>query len=1051
MPWNRRRRQRSVAGGGRLLLLATAVLLPFLAAGPATAQKPKVETYAIGDGLPTLAITGLAQDANGRLWILSHSGISVYDGQAFAPAEASGLPEEELGALEIDAADNVWTVTRWSGPQVYRLDGGLWRPLPAPASGEPARGLTSLAVLPGSDTIAVGSVHRGLWLWDGAAWTHHDVAGGVPDAGVRALAVWGDAIAVGTDAGLCLVEGRRLDCRLREREPRLKEPIFGLTTAGAPPKLWLFSASWLGHLEGDRLRVSTSDIRLPRHRAHGSLLVDAIGGVYFGIEQQLFFTGPEHRRVVPLGLREGLATDGVTSLLLDRESNVWVASLRGMSRIESRRFLTFDRDAGLLEDEVSAVIEPTPGELILGHNRGLSFFDGESVEPLLFERTPDTAIDAFRVMDMALDHQGRVWIAAHRKGLLRLGADRTLETRLTAAIMSVERDSEGRLWACSFDSLFGPGAPLGGAGDRLTRIEHGHGDVGGLRWLVAGTAGQLYVSTAQGLLWTDGETWRMARGPTTQANILYGLLASASGEVWVGTRAGLYRLEGGGLVAAAAEQRIDQPVYLIVEDRRGWTWFGTGDGVRVWDGRELRHLSVRHGLAGWETNRGAGWVDHAGRVWIGTDRGVSMYQESYDVRREVAPRVEIRALEVNGDQLAGAGDGLMEHRIDLGYRQNNLVFQIDTVAFSSEEKVLYRYRLDGFEEAWQGPAALPPAGIRYTNLSPGAYRFRIIAGWQGGARSDEATSAPIVIARPFWRRAWFYLLAAASVAALGLAVHGYRTRNIRAHNLELSALNDRLRRLLAEREELIEDLETKNVELERFTYTVSHDLKSPLVTIRGFLGYLVRDAAAGETERMQRDIERIEAATATMGRLLDELLELSRIGRMINSHERVGFAELAEQAVELASGQIAERGVEVQIAPDLPDVSGDRVRLLEVVQNLVENAVKFMGDQPSPRIEIGVRRDDEGGSAAPEGSQCNVAPEGRIRNTFYVADNGIGIQPRYQEKVFGLFERLDQTVEGTGVGLAIVKRIVEFHGGRIWVESEGVGQGSAFCFTLPAG
>ncbi len=909
-------------------------------AGPAAAQKPKVEIYAVGDGLPSLAITDLAQDSSGRLWVLSQWGVSVYDGRAFTTySSASGLPDDELGALEIDAAGGVWTVTRWSGPHVYRLDGDRWQSLPAPAVDESVRGLISLAVLPASGTVAVGSVSHGLWLWDGVAWTHHGVDSGLPAANVCALEVFGDAIAVATGEGLCLVEDRELDCRFGERDPRLAEPILGLAavTSGSTPRLWILAAGWLGYLEDGRLQVAADDLRLPGilPTAWGSVLADAVGGVYFGVQQQLFFVDPERGQTFTLGLREGLATDGVTSLLLDRESNVWVGSLRGLSKIESRRFLTYDRDSGLLEDEVTAVLEVAPGKLILGHNLGLSFFDQGSVETLLFDRTPDTAIDAFRVTDLALDRDGVVWVAAHRMGLLRLGTPygsssgtRTIESRSSPAerIYSVEIDSDGRLWTCSFDSLFVDD----GAG--LARVEHGQGDVGALRWLAAGPAGSLYVSTTQGLLWTDGRTWRQARGPTNEANILYGLLALPSGEVWVGTRAGLHRLEGGELVEVAdGELRIDQPVYLVLEDRRGKIWFGTGDGVRVWDGRALRHLSVRHGLAGWETNRGAGWVDHSGRVWIGTNRGVSMYQEPYDVRPEVAPRVEIRALEVDGTAWLPA------RRIELSHRQNTLMFQVDTISFSREEEVLYRYRLEGFEAEWQGPGALPPAGIRYTNVSPGSYRFRIAAGWQGDPWSEEATSAPIVIARPYWLQPWFYLLATVAVATFGFAVHGYRTRSIRAHNLELSALNNRLREVLAEREDLIDDLETKNVELERFTYTVSHDLKSPLVTIRGFLGYLVRDAAAGKTEKMRRDVERIEGATATMGRLLDELLELSRIGRMVNPPETVAFGELAEQAVELTSA--VERGVEVVIEPDLPAVSGDRVRLLEVVQNLVENAI----------------------------------------------------------------------------------------------------------------
>jgi len=236
----------------------------------------------------------------------------------------------------------------------------------------------------------------------------------------------------------------------------------------------------------------------------------------------------------------------------------------------------------------------------------------------------------------------------------------------------------------------------------------------------------------------------------------------------------------------------------------------------------------------------------------------------------------------------------------------------------------------------------------------------------------------------------------------------------------------------AEREALIQELEAKNTELERFTYTVSHDLKSPLITIRGFLGYLQQDARTGNLERLNADIARITEAAGKMQHLLDELLELSRIGRMMNPPETVSFEAIAREAVELVQGRIAARGVRVDIAEGQPRVYGDRARRVAVVQNLVDNAAKFMGDQAKPRIEIGM---------------CG-ASSGRER-VFCVRDNGIGIEPKYHDKVFGLFDKLDPHSNGTGVGLALVKRIVEVHGGRIWIESEGAGRGAAFCFTLP--
>lgn len=232
-----------------------------------------------------------------------------------------------------------------------------------------------------------------------------------------------------------------------------------------------------------------------------------------------------------------------------------------------------------------------------------------------------------------------------------------------------------------------------------------------------------------------------------------------------------------------------------------------------------------------------------------------------------------------------------------------------------------------------------------------------------------------------------------------------------------------------EREKYIKELGKQNAELERFTYTVSHDLKNPLVTIKGFLGSLEKDLKDGRRDRLQIDFRRIEAAANKMETLLSELLELSRIGRLMNPPEEVDFTRLVQEAVETLDTRIQAQGITVRVQPDLPFVYGDRIRIREVLENLMDNAAKYMGDQSDPIIEIGMHR-----AATP---------------IFFVKDNGVGIESQYQHKIFGLFEKLDPTMEGTGIGLALVKRIVEVHGGRIWVESEGLGRGSIFCFTIP--
>ena len=231
-------------------------------------------------------------------------------------------------------------------------------------------------------------------------------------------------------------------------------------------------------------------------------------------------------------------------------------------------------------------------------------------------------------------------------------------------------------------------------------------------------------------------------------------------------------------------------------------------------------------------------------------------------------------------------------------------------------------------------------------------------------------------------------------------------------------------------ERTVQELKEKNEELERFAYMVSHDLKSPLITIQGFLGLVEKDMVAGDSDRVRADLERISAAAKKMKRLLDDLLELSRIGRLVLRPEAIPLSQLAREAVSLVEGRISEGQVKVQIDDDLPVVFGDPPRLLEMLQNLVDNAAKFIGQRADPLVEIGARTEGNG-------------------TLYFVRDNGIGIDPRYHGRVFEIFDTLDPDAEGSGIGLALVKKIVDMHGGCIWIESEGNGMGATFCFTIP--
>jgi PAS domain S-box-containing protein len=233
-----------------------------------------------------------------------------------------------------------------------------------------------------------------------------------------------------------------------------------------------------------------------------------------------------------------------------------------------------------------------------------------------------------------------------------------------------------------------------------------------------------------------------------------------------------------------------------------------------------------------------------------------------------------------------------------------------------------------------------------------------------------------------------------------------------------------------QREELIKELAMKNSELDRFTYTVSHDLKSPLLGIRAYLSLMEIALNAGRIDEVREYIPRISTAALSLENLISTLLSLSRSGKVVENPARIPFTDLARQAAGMLDATLKERGVTLTIPDSLPVISGDRQRLLQVMINLLDNAVKFMGDQKEPSVVVGVSDDRE-------------------TPVFFVKDNGMGIRQEDQSKVFGLFERIHTEIPGTGIGLATVKRIIEAHGGIIHVESDGPGKGTTFRFTLP--
>ncbi|MBY0525521.1 MAG: PAS domain S-box protein [Gemmataceae bacterium] len=262
-----------------------------------------------------------------------------------------------------------------------------------------------------------------------------------------------------------------------------------------------------------------------------------------------------------------------------------------------------------------------------------------------------------------------------------------------------------------------------------------------------------------------------------------------------------------------------------------------------------------------------------------------------------------------------------------------------------------------------------------------------------------------------------------------------RSRSVAQDMTERNRLANALRAQAEEMQRTNERLQRINRELDDFTYVVSHDLKEPLRTLQAFSNFLAQDYRSQLGAEGQEYIDHLISASKRLGNLIDDLLTLSRIGRVLNTPRVFDLNETFGTVRSDLAGLIQRKNAIIRCDGPLPSVLGDPPRVAQLLANLVSNGLKY-NESPRPEVLVGT-----------------LPPRNGVdldRVIVYVRDNGIGIDPKYHDQVFGIFRRLHlpEQYEGTGAGLAICKKIVEAHGGRIWIESQP-GAGATFFFTLP--
>ncbi|MBN2092889.1 hypothetical protein JW964_24925, partial [candidate division KSB1 bacterium] len=527
-------------------------------------------------------------------------------------------------------------------------------------------------------------------------------------------------------------------------------------------RLWLHGQNWIGFIEKMKFHLFSNQVQtiLDNQNHYVLLQPDLQNGIYYGNVFDIYHLEQQSGPIERLGRISGLITEGVTSFLIDREKNLWITSFRGVSKIQSLRFRNYRKDHGLLQNEVTAIAEIEPGKLVFGHENGLTFFTRDKFHTLSFFKDKSDSEVRTRVLDLKVDPDKNIWVAASMLGLARINTKGKIDwfrqnAGLEGIITSILIDKQGKLWVADQRGLhqyngkkftYPNSQPLSFSSRRSLFPT--------IRKLFPGPGNSIYIATSgDGIyLYSENQWYHYICTQRIRANNVYFILNDSQSRLWIGTLAGLFILQNNQIVKYQQDNfEIDRPVYLIIEDLKGRLWFGTDNGVIRWDGTNKKSFTVQEGFVGQEINRAAGLTDRLGHVWIGSDLGVSKYQEKFDyTQNELSPPlIEFTYLDVFGKKLP------LDKVNNLSYQQNTLIFHFQGISFIDEKSLRYRYQLQGYDLDWHFLKNPATPEIRYTNLSPGKYKFQIQVMNNADCRSTVKSSEWIVIETPFWNTYWF--------------------------------------------------------------------------------------------------------------------------------------------------------------------------------------------------------------------------------------------------------------------------------------------------------
>ena len=1011
----------AATGHLRTLLLKLLLLSGTLASA---ASGTLFRNITITDGLASNTVRHIVQDRRGFIWMGTDNGLCRYDGVGFRLFSNPAIGEDQCVSSLLVVGDSL-VVGTLRGLYSFSFSTGAFTPIILPSS----------ANVPARQHVVSLTIDHDSVVWvasrQGAAYSYslrtgqsrrYDIGGG----NLRLGAVYAD-----NDNSVWLLADSGSEPLWRFDKAHHRFVRHGMQApASAARSLAMLQTRdgrrWLGTWEHGIVELKPNgELATPLPGAAGALHIHALyeqspDCILVGCDAGLLAFNPLTSSLAPVTGKKR-SPNFVYSIVKDNEGGIWMGTFyEGVHYISplGGRFMSFtnaaDRTLGLSGTVISRFCEDSRGNIwVASDDGGLSCYSPSLGTFLDFPSR--SQLSSLNVHSLYVE-DGKLWIGTYSDGLYTLDIASGVCTPCKGAprsVYSMFRDSRGNLWIGTLDGVQAMGVRNLGHDMRGLVIDIDEDRQGNV-WFCSQGDG-LWTYSLSGRKWHHFVSGK-GKGalPSEQIN---SICIDADGRVLLGTAAGACVYESSTKTFRLLDISTDMRGVAAIVESQGVLWMSSDKGILRYSPDDGVQAFTRHdGLVGEQYQPSSSLLASDGRIYFGSVRGFDSFMPYQIKSNKVMPPVYITSLEIMNKVVPVGSDKLPLSlsaipQLDLGHDDTMFSLSFAALSYCSPAKNQYAYMLEGFDADWIYVGAQHKA--TYTNIPAGEYVFRVKATNNDGLWSPHEARLRIVVHPPFWwswpARIFYFLL----LCGIIYMVMQYRLRKAeRQHAREL-------RRMSQKRE-----IEERELRLRFFTM-IAHEIRTPVSLIIGPLEAYMRKVARNDA------LEMIDRNAHRLLELVNQLLDFNKVQQQglelhYGQHD---IAELVEAVAERFAPSMEQRGITFDVVvPQTGFVAiVDCEGITKIVSNLLTNALKYTSNHVS--------------------LECRVSAGGS-HFVIEVSDNGIGISPKEQQKIFSPFYQARDNKPGTGIGLSIVKNIVELHHGEVTVSS-AEGKGSCFSVTLP--